>query len=138
MFLIGGRTKDVEPVPVLLRSGDIAIMSGESRHSYHGVPKILKCEDKAWQDASNSCMYTLNNTEDIQVVKKMKMSNSEECYEYACEFCTLLLSNYKILSKRNNTLKFSWTDFFEDYVCKSRINLNVRQVLFSGQTELSK
>ena len=33
IFLIGGRSKSVDPVPILVRSGDIVIMSG-TVHSY--------------------------------------------------------------------------------------------------------
>lgn len=37
VFLIGGQTRDSEPVPILLRSGDIVIMSGPAcRRAYHG------------------------------------------------------------------------------------------------------
>ncbi|RDB21008.1 Alpha-ketoglutarate-dependent dioxygenase alkB [Hypsizygus marmoreus] len=43
VFLIGGLTRDTEPVPILLRSGDVVIMSGpECRRAYHGVPRILE------------------------------------------------------------------------------------------------
>ena len=42
VFLIGGRTKETEPVPVFLHSGDVLVMSGESRYCYHAVPKIVK------------------------------------------------------------------------------------------------
>ena len=31
LFLIGGKTKDIKPKAFLLKSGDIVIMSGESR-----------------------------------------------------------------------------------------------------------
>lgn len=41
IFLLGGRTKQVTPVPILVHSGDVVIMSGESRFSYHGVPLIF-------------------------------------------------------------------------------------------------
>jgi len=41
IFLLGGRTKEVTPVPILVHSGDVVIMSGESRFSYHGVPIIF-------------------------------------------------------------------------------------------------
>lgn len=38
IFLIGGVTRDVEPTPILLRSGDVVIMSGpECRRAYHGA-----------------------------------------------------------------------------------------------------
>ncbi|KAI0048536.1 hypothetical protein FA95DRAFT_1490649 [Auriscalpium vulgare] len=43
IFLIGGLTRNVEPVPILLRSGDVVIMSGPAcRRAYHGVPRILE------------------------------------------------------------------------------------------------
>jgi alkylated DNA repair protein alkB family protein 1 len=41
IFLIGGHTKQTKPSPILLRSGDVTIMSGQSRLAYHAVPKIL-------------------------------------------------------------------------------------------------
>jgi len=37
IFLLGGPTRDAEPTPILLRSGDVVIMSGpECRRAYHG------------------------------------------------------------------------------------------------------
>ncbi|KAI0059084.1 hypothetical protein BV25DRAFT_1918788 [Artomyces pyxidatus] len=43
VFLIGGLTRDIDPVPILLRSGDIIVMSGPAcRRAYHGVPRILE------------------------------------------------------------------------------------------------
>ncbi|KAH8108177.1 hypothetical protein BXZ70DRAFT_1015809, partial [Cristinia sonorae] len=42
IFLIGGLTRDIDPVPILLRSGDVVIMSGpKCRRAYHGVPRIF-------------------------------------------------------------------------------------------------
>ena len=42
IFLIGGQTKVMPPTAVLLHSGDICVMSGESRLAYHAVPRILR------------------------------------------------------------------------------------------------
>ncbi|KAH9048223.1 hypothetical protein EDB84DRAFT_291436 [Lactarius hengduanensis] len=43
IFLVGGLTRDVVPIPILLRSGDIVVMSGPAcRRAYHGVPRILE------------------------------------------------------------------------------------------------
>ncbi|KAI5834113.1 hypothetical protein K523DRAFT_263862 [Schizophyllum commune Tattone D] len=43
VFLIGGTTRDSAPTPILLRSGDVVIMSGPAcRRAYHGVPRILE------------------------------------------------------------------------------------------------
>lgn len=48
IFLIGGETRDVKPLPLMLRSGDVAIFTGNCRLSYHAVPKILKTDEKPW------------------------------------------------------------------------------------------
>ncbi|KAI8999005.1 hypothetical protein BD414DRAFT_454355 [Trametes punicea] len=43
IFLIGGLTRDDPPTPILLRSGDVVVMSGPAcRRAYHGVPRILE------------------------------------------------------------------------------------------------
>ncbi|TFL07045.1 hypothetical protein BDV98DRAFT_519575 [Pterulicium gracile] len=42
IFLIGGTTRDEEPTPIILHSGDVVIMAGPvCRRAYHGVPRIL-------------------------------------------------------------------------------------------------
>ncbi|XP_044748490.1 nucleic acid dioxygenase ALKBH1 [Coccinella septempunctata] len=55
IFLIGTESFDDKPTPILLRSGDIVIMTKTSHLSYHGVPKIL--EDKGypkWGDVDST------------------------------------------------------------------------------------
>ncbi|CDW56670.1 Alkylated DNA repair protein alkB-like protein 1 [Trichuris trichiura] len=42
IFLIGGATKEIEPTALVLRSGDVLVMSGLSRLAYHAVPRIVK------------------------------------------------------------------------------------------------
>ncbi|EJD05912.1 uncharacterized protein FOMMEDRAFT_145266 [Fomitiporia mediterranea MF3/22] len=43
VFLIGGPTRDQEPVAILLRSGDAIVMAGPAcRRVYHGVPRVLE------------------------------------------------------------------------------------------------
>ena len=41
VFMIGGQTKSHEPEALYLRDGDVMIMSGDARMSYHAVPKVL-------------------------------------------------------------------------------------------------
>ncbi|XP_035916001.1 nucleic acid dioxygenase ALKBH1 isoform X4 [Anopheles stephensi] len=43
VFLIGGLSRDEQPDAILLRSGDIIVMTGESRLCYHAVPRV--CAD---------------------------------------------------------------------------------------------
>lgn len=47
VFLKGGLTKDDAPLEVLLRSGDLAVLGGRSRLSFHGVAKVLPVGDFA-------------------------------------------------------------------------------------------
>lgn len=41
VFLVGGPGRDDPVTPLLLRSGDVAILAGPSRLAYHGVPRVL-------------------------------------------------------------------------------------------------
>lgn len=41
IFLMGGIEKSVPPTPVLLRTGDIVVMSGHSRLCFHGYIHIF-------------------------------------------------------------------------------------------------
>jgi hypothetical protein len=40
--LLGGATRQAEPVPVLLRSGDVLIQGGACRGHYHGVARVIE------------------------------------------------------------------------------------------------
>lgn len=55
MFLLGGKTLDEKPIGIFLHSGDIIIMSKESRLCYHGVPKIIPAFDEPWNVVVNHC-----------------------------------------------------------------------------------
>lgn len=54
IFMLGGSsTEDEEPIiPMLIREGDLVIMSGNRRLSYHGVPKVFGCQE------GNECKHT--------------------------------------------------------------------------------
>lgn len=42
IFLLGGEDRHSEPIPMLIRSGDVMIMGGRARFCFHGVPRILE------------------------------------------------------------------------------------------------
>ncbi|KAI9322260.1 hypothetical protein BX666DRAFT_595466 [Dichotomocladium elegans] len=42
IYLLGGETRETPPLPILLKSGDVLIMTGACRKAYHGVPRILE------------------------------------------------------------------------------------------------
>ncbi|KAI8472766.1 MAG: 2OG-Fe(II) oxygenase superfamily-domain-containing protein [Monoraphidium minutum] len=41
VFLIGGGARADPPTPLLLRSGDVIVLAGPARRSFHGVPRVL-------------------------------------------------------------------------------------------------
>ncbi|KAJ9589644.1 hypothetical protein L9F63_017133 [Diploptera punctata] len=48
IFLLGGQTLEEKPTAMLIRSGDIVVMTAESRLCYHGVPRILPADETPW------------------------------------------------------------------------------------------
>ncbi|WOO85238.1 Alpha-ketoglutarate-dependent dioxygenase abh1 [Vanrija pseudolonga] len=42
IFLLGTDSREDPPRPLILRSGDVLIMSGRGRQAYHGVPRIME------------------------------------------------------------------------------------------------
>ena len=41
VFLLGGETKMERPTAMLVRDGDVVVLSGQARRCYHGVPRVL-------------------------------------------------------------------------------------------------
>ncbi|KAE8654435.1 Alpha-ketoglutarate-dependent dioxygenase alkB [Hibiscus syriacus] len=41
IFLLGGKSREDEPLAMFLRSGDVVLMAGEARECFHGVPRIF-------------------------------------------------------------------------------------------------
>jgi len=42
VFLLGGTTRSIKPEGLLLRSGDVLVLTGDARLLYHGVPCVLR------------------------------------------------------------------------------------------------
>ncbi|ALC49712.1 AlkB [Drosophila busckii] len=106
IFLIGGTTVDEKPSALFLRSGDVLVMSEQSRLCYHAVPRILPTDLKPWNDC-------LPPTKDDDKAVGHCMDTVLYSNVYDDQF---------------------WLPF-EDYITDSRINVNVRQVLEFGKTE---
>ncbi|XP_030459748.1 alpha-ketoglutarate-dependent dioxygenase alkB [Syzygium oleosum] len=47
IFLLGGKTRQDNPIAMFLRSGDVVLMAGEARECFHGVPRIFTDKDTA-------------------------------------------------------------------------------------------
>lgn len=126
IFLLGGPSLDVAPTALYIKSGDIVIMSGLSRKCYHGIPKIVPSQETPWTTDSISTLTNSNfqcksieENEDCSPCKRTKLAatsvQSEMLEKISCE-------------------KF-WKPFCK-YIEHSRINMNVRQVLFQGDKTL--
>ncbi|XVF02761.1 hypothetical protein REPUB_Repub04eG0201800 [Reevesia pubescens] len=47
IFLLGGKSRQDEPLAMFLRSGDVVLMAGEARECFHGVPRIFTDEENS-------------------------------------------------------------------------------------------
>lgn len=110
IFLLGGRTKDEKPAAMFLKSGDVIVMSKESRLCYHAVPRIMGGCLKTWE------LEEEDNFLEHKAGKKIKLDLNMEL----------------IADCRDESF---WKPF-EKYLEDSRININVRQVLNHGQNKL--
>lgn len=70
VFLIGGQAQEDPASALFLKSGDIIVMSGESRLRYHGVPKILPAVEQPWDNnESDNEQHYLWNVDDWNKAK---------------------------------------------------------------------
>jgi alkylated DNA repair protein alkB homolog 1 len=72
IFLIGGHEREDEAVPILLNSGDILVMSRESRLCYHAVPRVFRCDRRVWNDDEQ-----LNRCSDLDQEKLLECLKAE-------------------------------------------------------------
>lgn len=63
VFVIGSYSRSDKPVSLLLNSGDVVVMTKQSRHSFHGVPRIFKGHYPSWieQKQQNNDIDLFNN-----------------------------------------------------------------------------
>lgn len=117
VFLIGGLTRDVEPVPVLLRSGDVLIMSGPAcRRAYHG---------SLFSFMTRSNVLSLRHLRSpfIGVPRILENSLPEHLVHDPSSSSAAL--------NRTEAGDGDWAPYAE-YMKTTRINVNVRQVFPKG------
>ncbi|XP_053951066.1 nucleic acid dioxygenase ALKBH1 [Anastrepha ludens] len=124
IFLIGGKSKEVSPLAIFLRSGDLLVMSGESRLFYHAVPRIMKSPDESWNDLVPTASTTSLKTSSC---KKPRIDAELLQEENSYGIDSLL---YKQVVDESFWLPF------KKYLNFARININVRQVLNKDETNL--
>ncbi|KAL7743016.1 hypothetical protein ACLKA6_011375 [Drosophila palustris] len=110
IFLIGGKSLEEQPTALYLRSGDVLIMSMESRLCYHAVPRVIKEDKEPWNLLSNIFKDT-NNEANIDT-SSMDLVLFDQVKD-----------------------EVFWNPF-DRYTSDSRININVRQVLPAGVSKI--
>lgn len=55
IFLIGGESKKVKPHAILIRSGDVIVMTRQARVSYHAVARVLDSTEEKLGATSTCC-----------------------------------------------------------------------------------
>ena len=129
VFLIGGQTKDIMPKAIFIRSGDIVVMSEQSRLAYHGVPKILppsnygtpipNCLSEAELVQRIQQIYTIEPFCSMEA-QKFTENNQPKNIKSVFDFRDILKFDY-------HRLQANWR-YFEQYLASTRININIRQV----------
>mmetsp|Transcript_45078 Transcript_45078/g.124935 ORF Transcript_45078/g.124935 Transcript_45078/m.124935 type:complete len:318 (-) Transcript_45078:25-978(-) len=76
IFLLGGVRRDVQPTPILLRGGDVVIMSGASRQFYHGIPTLL-VDDSGGHKRTKSHQVPSPTVEDFLLRTRVSLSTRE-------------------------------------------------------------
>ncbi|EDV41026.1 uncharacterized protein Dana_GF20132 [Drosophila ananassae] len=75
IFLIGGRTLEEKPTAIYLESGDVLVMSGESRLCYHAVPRIIQTTNMSTDSLPNESKLENFKFLDIDLFEQVADSN---------------------------------------------------------------
>lgn len=111
IFLIGGEVNDICPVPILLRGGDVVVMSGESRRCYHGVPVVLPY--------TTNQIATKSVSEEAQVIDTGDGEGTNANRDYDISKVQYYDSDGELHTPAAAVI---------DYLAQGRININVRRV----------
>jgi len=110
IFLVGGKTTDTVPTPILVRSGDVIVMSKDSRFAYHGVPAIIPhnlqnnwIEDESSLVNSNSTKESSETTSNPCCdICKTGSDKSSQCDEKLCSKRCQKLKDIDIINNNSN------------------------------------
>jgi len=106
VFLLGGKTKEEEPVvPILIRPGDVTCLGGDARLNYHSMARVLP-HSVPLPDVKPSLCADDNQRLTVESIKSDKEPEAEDLF------------------------KISEVDLrgLNEYLMEHRININVRQV----------
>ena len=112
---------------LFVKSGDVIVMSGESRLAYHAVPCIVKVGD------DNEPPHCLKWDEHANGEQMPLLKQTKENYVKDDDCCCSVCRNYSdpsLIAERLGDFSSNVEDWkpFASYLATTRININVRQV----------
>lgn len=143
--MIGGQAKTQEPEAVYLRDGDVVIMSGKARMSYHAVPKVLPQDftpehhskaATARVDDSGLSADTHNNSASLSTCTKRPCDSNTNSDHSTRKRCKSESEGRCVTDMINSVEKSEFWFPFQRYLSTSRININVRQMFEPGKTAI--
>lgn len=108
VFLLGGKTKEDEVTPILVRPGDVMLLAGDSRLAFHGMARVIPEQVKL--PIVDSCVSCSDHEKDNQICTLGSKENNDIDEEQQIAICRFLKSH--------------------------RININIRQVLPHNMKEV--
>ena len=143
IFLIGGPTKSTTPTALALHSGDVMIMGGVTRLSYHAVPSVLN--DSTWMASGVEESITgpfksfmelsnLKNNEGLgQINPNRNNESASPCGNFMKNIQVVKLVeefNKKFMTEKipNSSLENESFEMTVRFMLQNRVNLNARQV----------
>jgi alkylated DNA repair protein alkB family protein 1 len=111
---------------LFVKSGDVIVMTGESRLAYHAVPCIVKVgNDEEPPDCLKWDEHANGDNMPLLKQTKEKCEKETDC----CSVCRIFYNSNIIAERLGNfsTNAEEWRPF-SSYLATTRININVRQV----------
>lgn len=93
IFLIGGRDKPDPASAILIRSGDVLVMTKESRLCYHAVPRIFHNSEETWND------FTEGHTIELDSLWNTCQDKDFSNYNTYLKDCRINLNVRQVLNK---------------------------------------
>ena len=153
--MVGGTTREEEPLAVYLRSGDIAIMTGPRRLAYHAIPRVMSCDRQHVRDcfrlerprgaeAAHAGDRDCTSDEDRKQSADIEWNDECLCTESDTHSTNKLRHDNTCTNQRikqlNKVIESTITKLTDDvwepfakYLDANRINMNIRQVFKPGQ-----
>lgn len=135
IFLIGGATRDVQPQALWLRSGDILLMTGDSRIAFHAVPRIFNSPIVTGPSDVPYCPLVIDQSEQEKSETVCELQNNTDQKTDSC--CGVEQFGFDSCKCLDGSRSHVWMDTFSneeswkpfsDYLKNARVNINIRQV----------